>query len=146
MVATCIVLHRRWSTGAVFGSNLAGAVGLAGIVLIGISFAILIISYRSIDPWTLMAGPQITGTSRELITDGIYAHIRHPRYLILITGALGNFLVTGTGSLLIAFIVTTTLTIIMTRVEEKELRSQFGNAYDDYARRVPAFIPRRRVA
>ncbi len=141
MVATCALLHRRWSTGVLID---AGAADVVGFGLIGISVAILIISYRFIDPWTLMAGPQLTRSRRKLITDGIYAYIRHPRYLILITGALGNFLLTGTVSLLIAFIVTTTLTIMLTHVEEAELRRQFGSAYEDYAHRVPAFIPRRR--
>jgi protein-S-isoprenylcysteine O-methyltransferase Ste14 len=30
----------------------------------------------------------------------------------------------------------------LARTEEREVRSTFGKAYDDYAARVPAFIPR----
>ncbi len=33
-------------------------------------------------------------------------------------------------------------TAIRVRSEERLLRTQFGAAYDDYARRVPAIIPR----
>jgi protein-S-isoprenylcysteine O-methyltransferase Ste14 len=43
--------------------------------------------------------------------------------------------------LLIASVVYCIGTIIRIRSEEKLLREQFGSAYEEYAREVPAFIP-----
>jgi protein-S-isoprenylcysteine O-methyltransferase Ste14 len=44
--------------------------------------------------------------------------------------------------LLIAIPVFLVGTAIRVREEERLLRQQFGQAYDDYARVTPAFIPR----
>jgi protein-S-isoprenylcysteine O-methyltransferase Ste14 len=78
----------------------------------------------------------------ELIRHGPYRIVRHPIY----TGIFG-MLVAGSlayghwPGLLIASAVYYIGTIIRIRSEEKLLREQFGSAYEDYARKVPAFIP-----
>jgi protein-S-isoprenylcysteine O-methyltransferase Ste14 len=77
-----------------------------------------------------------------LVTDGPYALVRHPIYtgmfgMLLATGlavSRWHFLLAGAGLYWLG-------TVIRTRVEERLLRSAFGAAYDDYARRVPALIP-----
>ena len=79
---------------------------------------------------------------KGLFTEGIYGRIRHPRYvefaLALIAWSLfcdfaGLYLVT-------ALSIAALLAIVV--VEEKELRERFGQAYADYAARVPRFIPK----
>ncbi|PYK95678.1 MAG: hypothetical protein DME40_00335 [Verrucomicrobia bacterium] len=78
----------------------------------------------------------------ELIRHGPYRIVRHPIYTgmfgMLVAGSLayGHWL-----SLLIASVVYCVGTIIRIRSEEKLLRQQFGSAYEEYAREVPAFIP-----
>lgn len=78
----------------------------------------------------------------KLLTEGIYSRIRHPRYVEILAGFtafalfanhLGTYLVLATGFVLVYLIVL---------LEEKELRERFGQAYEDYARRVPRFVPR----
>jgi protein-S-isoprenylcysteine O-methyltransferase Ste14 len=78
----------------------------------------------------------------ELIQRGPYRIVRHPIYTgmfgMLAAGSLahGHWL-----GLLIASIVYSVGTIIRIRSEEKLLREQFGRAYEEYTREVPAFIP-----
>jgi protein-S-isoprenylcysteine O-methyltransferase Ste14 len=78
----------------------------------------------------------------ELIRRGPYRIVRHPIYSgmfgMLVAGSLayGHWL-----GLLIASLVYCFGTIIRIRSEEKLLREQFGSAYEEYAREVPAFIP-----
>jgi protein-S-isoprenylcysteine O-methyltransferase Ste14 len=78
----------------------------------------------------------------QLVTQGPYRWVRHPIY----TAMLGKLLATNFafGHWLGLIIAGTTFMIgslIRIRSEERLLRSQFGPAYDDYARRVPAMIP-----
>lgn len=80
----------------------------------------------------------------ELIRGGPYRIVRHPIY----TGLFGMLIVSGLarghwiGLLLACFVyyIGTTLRI---GSEEKLLREQFGRQYEEYAREVPAFIPKR---
>jgi protein-S-isoprenylcysteine O-methyltransferase Ste14 len=85
---------------------------------------------------------QIHRAQGALVTDGIYARVRHPQYL-------GLFMLIG--SLLIQW--PTILSLLMAPVligayvrlarrEERELEAQFGEAYRAYKAQVPAFFPR----
>jgi protein-S-isoprenylcysteine O-methyltransferase Ste14 len=79
----------------------------------------------------------------DLITTGPYRLVRHPIY----TGMLGMLLATGLGvgrmpTFLLGAATYVWGTLLRTRVEERLLRATFGERYDDYARRVPALLPR----
>ena len=84
--------------------------------------------------------------SHELITSGPYGIVRNPIYtgmfgLLLATGlAVSTWYALAGGAVL--FILGTWVRI---SAEERLLRGVFGEAYEQYARRVPAFIPRLRV-
>jgi protein-S-isoprenylcysteine O-methyltransferase Ste14 len=120
----------------------ATAVSVVGGVVVAAAFALLFATHRSVGLATAMAIPQVTRSpDRTLITGGVYAHIRHPRYTVLMVGSLGNFLLTGYELLLAAFCVTTAATLVMARLEERELVAHFGPAYQRYRERVPAFFP-----
>jgi protein-S-isoprenylcysteine O-methyltransferase Ste14 len=90
--------------------------------------------------WALMARV-IEG--HELIRQGPYAVVRNPIYLAM----LGMLIATGLAvsrwqALVCAAIVFAAGTAIRIRAEENLLRETFGAAFDEYARRVPAFLPR----
>ena len=79
----------------------------------------------------------------SLATTGPYDWTRNPLYLGSAVLACG-FLVAGR-SIVAAFLVAAYFLLIyppVMRREERELRARFGAAFDDYAARVPLFLPR----
>ena len=79
----------------------------------------------------------------RLVTAGPYHRVRHPIY----SAMLGKLMATGLVishwiGLLGAVVIFAIGTAIRVRSEEKLLRAQFGPEYEDYARRVPAILPR----
>jgi protein-S-isoprenylcysteine O-methyltransferase Ste14 len=90
--------------------------------------------------WALMARV-IEG--HELISQGPYAVVRNPIYLAM----LGMLISTGLAvsrwqTLCAAAVVFAVGTTIRIRTEENLLRGGFGAKFEEYARRVPAFLPR----
>lgn len=80
----------------------------------------------------------------ELIRRGPYRIVRHPIYTGMFGMLISSSLVRGHWvGLVIASVVYYLGTMMRIRNEEKLLREQFGDEYDDYARQVPAFIPLR---
>jgi protein-S-isoprenylcysteine O-methyltransferase Ste14 len=80
----------------------------------------------------------------KLLIDGIYGRIRHPRYVevhfivfgyAFFANYLGSYVVVILSLPMIYFIVL---------LEERELRQRFGAAYEEYCRRVPRFMPKRK--
>ena len=78
----------------------------------------------------------------ELLHTGIYARIRHPRYVSVAFGMLAAAIFCNYQSLWIATILMFPALYGIVLLEERELVDRFGEAYADYARRVPRFIPR----
>lgn len=78
----------------------------------------------------------------ELSCSGPYSLTRNPLYVGSLILAAG-FLIAGRSwfaALLFALYFLVFYPAVMRR-EEAELRAQYGAAYDDYARRVPLFLP-----
>jgi protein-S-isoprenylcysteine O-methyltransferase Ste14 len=79
----------------------------------------------------------------EVISKGIYARVRHPRYVGSFLAILGACLLAGKPAMWLAAGVWLILILIAIAFEEHELRSRFGPAYQEYCRRVPRFFPLR---
>jgi protein-S-isoprenylcysteine O-methyltransferase Ste14 len=78
----------------------------------------------------------------KLATSGPYAYVRHPIY----TGMLGMLIATGLAishwsALLIALPIFFIGTMIRVRSEERLLRGEFGEQFEEYARSVRAIVP-----
>jgi len=92
----------------------------------------------------LVGTPEISKTDKgRLLTEGIYARTRNPRYLELLAfvsayAAFANY--TGTWMLYALVFPAIHLVVLL---EERELRERFGAEYEDYCRRVPRYIPKR---
>ncbi|MEA3051496.1 MAG: hypothetical protein QOG72_399 [Sphingomonadales bacterium] len=89
--------------------------------------------------WSLIAR---TRADHQLVTDGIFAHVRNPIYLAMALFLLALALGLGHEANLIFTAPLFALgTGIRVHEEEKLLRAQFGDAYDRYAASVKRFVP-----
>ena len=79
--------------------------------------------------------------ARELMHTGLYARVRHPRYTGMMAAVLGACLMAGTLLLWVTAIGWGLLALLAVSIEERELHLRFGQAYRDYAGRVPRFLP-----
>lgn len=93
---------------------------------------------------TLLGGPELSRHHRgKLLTQGVYARVRHPRYVEVTLGYWGMALMANTLAGYAAAVLLVPVLLGIVVLEERELRQRFGAEYDDYCRRVPRFIPRR---
>lgn len=79
---------------------------------------------------------------RTLVTEGIYARLRHPRYVQLLIALIGYALIANYLAAYFVVALWIPAIYIIVLLEERELRDHFGKAYEDYCRRVPKFMPR----
>lgn len=77
----------------------------------------------------------------ELVTGGPFAIIRHPMYSGLILAALGSFLLYTTWTSLF-YALFSPFIILRAYREEMTLAAEFGEQWQEYSNRVPAFVPR----
>lgn len=128
------------------GHLLAALLALAGVwdletgvtIVMTISLLLLLLA-----GYLVVAGWRKVYSAREtLVTDGVYAVVRHPQYLGIIV---------GTAAFLIQWptIITVAMWPILTyayyrqaKKEEREMEERFGEEYRQYKQRVPMLIPR----
>ena len=79
---------------------------------------------------------------RALITDGIYARVRHPRYVQLLIALVGYALIANHLASYIVVTLWLPAIHVIVALEEKELLEHFGESYANYCLRVPRFIPK----
>ncbi|MGB0033972.1 MAG: isoprenylcysteine carboxylmethyltransferase family protein [Candidatus Acidiferrales bacterium] len=114
----------------------------AGIVLIVFEGWIFWRVKRDLGAARLVGKTELSGGG-EVVHSGIYARIRHPRYIGSLLAILGACFLAGTRTMWIVAAVWWLLTLVAIAFEERELRNRFGAAYEEYCRRVPRFLPLR---
>lgn len=82
-------------------------------------------------------------SDQQLVTSGPYAIVRHPIYVGLALAAWGALLIYFTWTTAY-FAVFAPLIALRARREEQALAAEFGEQWQDYCKRVPAFLPRLR--
>ncbi|HEY4682888.1 MAG TPA: methyltransferase [Candidatus Acidoferrales bacterium] len=88
--------------------------------------------------------PDALGAGKQALSDrGIYGSMRHPRYAGMILSVTGAWLLAGTPALAAVLAAWLAMVLAIVQLEERELRKRFGAAYEEYARRVPRFLPRK---
>ncbi|MDD2466209.1 MAG: isoprenylcysteine carboxylmethyltransferase family protein [Desulfobulbus sp.] len=98
-------------------------------------FAGFYLTYRS---WLVLHAAQQEG---KLAATGPYSLVRHPQYDGFILVMLGFLLMWPTLLTLLMFPILLVVYIRLAKQEEKLVRQEFGSAYDEYAKDVPAFLP-----
>jgi protein-S-isoprenylcysteine O-methyltransferase Ste14 len=88
--------------------------------------------------WRVLYVAQKTGA---LATTGPYSNVRHPQYIAFIGMMFGFLLQWPTIPTLVMFPVLVWMYARLAKAEERLVQAEFGRAYADYARVVPAFIP-----
>jgi len=79
----------------------------------------------------------------ELSMDGPYTYVRHPLYVGNFLLGFGFSVMASRWYLIVAFLVFFyILYVSVIHEEERLLQKRFGEAYAEYSKNVPAFIPR----
>jgi protein-S-isoprenylcysteine O-methyltransferase Ste14 len=81
----------------------------------------------------------------ELVTDGIYARIRHPIYAFQVLLMLCTAIVAPTAPMIVAAVVHVVLVALKSANEERFLLATHGPAYAEYLKRTGRFLPRLRA-
>ena len=110
-----------------------------GAVLAAAGIAISLAGYRALKRHGAEVEPSQPAT--VLVTDGIFAWTRNPCYLGWLIALLGVALMCMLDWLLIVLVPTwILLNLAVVRSEEQHLLKRFGEAYEDYRRRVPRYL------
>jgi protein-S-isoprenylcysteine O-methyltransferase Ste14 len=102
----------------------------------------------TIDCWLRMGRNwrmAVTARERtELVTTGLYAHLRHPIYALSILLMLCSAVIVATVPMAAVAVVHLALMILKARNEERFLLAVHGDTYRSYCRRTGRFFPRLR--
>jgi protein-S-isoprenylcysteine O-methyltransferase Ste14 len=125
-----------------FGASPAlAALGAACLAAATVLFAVL---KRHLTLRILIGVPELSsqGGPGKLLTEGIYARTRNPRYVQYALTILGCALVSNYLAVYVLFALSVPGFYFIVRLEERELLERFGAEYAAYCRRVPRFMPR----
>lgn len=111
-----------------------------GLALIAVDIFTLTSVEMELGGSRLVGHAELTGRG-QLATRGLYTRVRHPRYLGMMAGVMGGCLLVGTLPMWVLGMLWLVLALGTIQLEERELRVRFGNAYAEYAARVPALLP-----
>jgi protein-S-isoprenylcysteine O-methyltransferase Ste14 len=112
----------------------------AGIGFFGVGLWLLYRSHADLGKnWSITLEVRET---QELVSHGIYRRVRHPMYLALLMYAIGQALVLPNWLAGPAYLVAIVLLVAL-RVgpEERMMRDEFGQEYEDYIARTKRLIP-----
>jgi protein-S-isoprenylcysteine O-methyltransferase Ste14 len=88
----------------------------------------------------VLLNPKLSAPDEKLVTSGFYRLMRHPIYTFSLVALWLSPIMTW--NLLALFLGITAYMLIGSWFEEQKLLRQFGEAYAEYQKKTPAFIPR----
>ena len=101
--------------------------------------------WRHLSIATLVGITELSPSGQQkgrLLQEGIYAVVRHPRYLSAGVSVIANALFINYAGLYILVLLLVPVGYLMIVLEERELIERFGEEYRKYQRGVPRLIPR----
>ena len=116
------------------------AVQISGLVLALAGFAATLAAQTGMGAsWRIGVDP---ADRTELVTGGVFAHVRNPIFTAMAAAQAGVVLMVPTWISLVALVALVAAVQLQVRVvEEPYLRSVHGGAYDAYAARAGRFLP-----
>ncbi len=93
--------------------------------------------------WRVLYRAQQTHT---LARAGPYGTVRNPQYIAFILIMFGFLLQWPTLITLVMFPILIWVYVRLAKLEEREVRAEFGDKYERYASQVPAWLPKLRHA
>jgi protein-S-isoprenylcysteine O-methyltransferase Ste14 len=113
---------------------------------VGVGFICLALSIdcwlRMGKDWRMAVAPD---QQTELVTTGLYGHVRHPIYALSIVLMLCTVVVAPTVPVAVMAVVHIALMVVKARNEERFLSERHGASYRRYLERTGRFVPRRRA-
>jgi len=113
---------------------------IIGVGVLLLAAGIEWLTQKELGTYRLMGSSELGKKKDKLVSTGIYAYARHPRYVEHPLWFLGLGLVTGYGALLWFALYLFLALWVSSYFEEKELIQRYGRAYLDYKNRTPAFF------
>ncbi len=113
----------------------------------GVSVRIEIACKKHLKFKTLVGATELAqdGREGELLSEGIYGRVRHPRYVSVMLGITAFALFANYLAPYVLLPLSVVSFYVITVFEERELLARFGDEYVKYCARVPRFLPRKRV-
>lgn len=116
-----------------------------GVLLYGLGAIVEKQCRKQLTLRTLVGIPELKAPQEgpgSLLEEGIYARVRHPRYLGVMLGGTAVAMITNYLAAYLLMLALIPVVYALTAVEEKELRERFGDDHERYCERVPRIIPR----
>lgn len=121
--------------------------GLAQMIFGAAVIVVGLVGYLVCSLWLVIfgKGPFVEfDPPTQFVATGPYRWMRNPVAAFLVITVLGEAIFFGSAGVLTLFLLGFPLAQLqVTRIEEPRLRARFGDAYVDYCRRVPRWIPKR---
>lgn len=113
---------------------------LAGLALLCLGTAVVAVAMHTMGgAWRMGIDPE---QRARMVSEGIYARVRHPIYGGVIVICLGMFLLAANAFFLGVFLAAWLGMTLQARAEERFLDATFGESYREYVRRTGRFLPR----
>jgi len=90
----------------------------------------------------ILGWKQIHNAKGQLVTTGIYRHVRHPQYLGFLLITLGMNVLWTTITTLLLWPIMVILYYRLAKIEDEEMEKRFGEEFRKYKRTVPMFLLR----
>jgi protein-S-isoprenylcysteine O-methyltransferase Ste14 len=146
LISACLLL---WEIrGVLVGADLGTQPLLFVLAVPAVATGIIIARKRRtfLTSRILVGVPEISRKDRgRLLTEGIYAQTRNPRYLEFLVFVFAYVAFANHAGTWVLYVFSFPAIHLVVLLEERELRDRFGAEYDDYCRRVPRYLPRRQV-
>ncbi len=115
----------------------------ASAVLLAVSFYLNALVYRQVPKSVAFGLAEISSDGPgQLVTDGVYSRLRHPRFTAMALAVAAMALLTNYAAVYVLFVVYVGAIFVIALLEERELKARFGSRYVEYAKDVPRFAPR----